>query len=80
MSHEFETYFADFTEQTQRLLHEVYSSVIELLPHAAEKMSYGMPCFYQNQNVLYFAAFKNHIRFYPTAYGVKAFEHDLSAL
>ena len=80
MSPEFETYFTPFPEQTQRLLHEVYNSVKELLPNAAEKMSYGMPCFYQNQNVVYFAAFKNHIGFYPTASGVKVFEHELSGL
>ena len=80
MSPEFETYFATFPEQTQRLLHEMYSSVKELLPNATEKMSYGMPCFYQNQNVVYFAAFKNHIGFYPTASGVKAFENELLEL
>jgi uncharacterized protein YdhG (YjbR/CyaY superfamily) len=80
MSPEFESYFTMFPEQTQRLLHEVYSSVKELLPNATEKMSYGMPCFYQKQNVVYFAAFKNHIGFYPTASGVKAFDHELSGL
>jgi uncharacterized protein YdhG (YjbR/CyaY superfamily) len=39
-----------------------------------------MPCFYQKQNVVYFAAFKNHIGFYPTASGVKAFENELVGL
>ena len=49
-------------------------------PDAAEKMSYGMPCFSLKQNVVYFAAFKNHIGFYPTASGVKAFEQELVGL
>jgi uncharacterized protein YdhG (YjbR/CyaY superfamily) len=39
-----------------------------------------MPCFSLKQNVVYFAAFKNHIGFYPTASGVKAFESELVGL
>jgi len=80
MSPEFETYLATFPEQTQRLMHEMYDIIKAVLPEAQEKISYGMPCFYQNQNVVYFAAFKNHIGFYPTASGVKAFEHEFLGL
>jgi uncharacterized protein YdhG (YjbR/CyaY superfamily) len=40
----------------------------------------GMPCFSMNQNIVYFAAFKNHIGFYPTASGVSAFESELVGL
>ncbi len=80
MSPEFETYFAAFPQQTQDMLREMYDVVKAVLPEAQEKISYGMPCFYQKQNVVYFAAFKNHIGFYPTASGVKAFENDLVGL
>lgn len=77
MSPEFKTYFAAFPQQTQDMLREIYDIVKAVLPKAQEKISYGMPCFYQKQNVVYFAAFKNHIGFYPTASGVKAFESEL---
>jgi uncharacterized protein YdhG (YjbR/CyaY superfamily) len=80
MTPEFETYFAVFPQETQDMLREMYDIVKEVLPEAQEKISYGMPCFYQKQNVVYFAAFKNHIGFYPTASGVKAFENELVGL
>jgi uncharacterized protein YdhG (YjbR/CyaY superfamily) len=80
MTPEFETYFVAFPQQTQDMLREMYDIVKAVLPKAQEKISYGMPCFYQKQNVVYFAAFKNHIGFYPTASGVKAFENELVGL
>lgn len=80
MSPEFESYFAQFPNQTQQRLIETYTICKELLSDADEKISYGMPCFSLKQNVVYFAAFKNHIGFYPTASGVKAFESELVGL
>lgn len=80
MTPEFETYFAVFPQQTQDMLREMYVVIKAVLPEAQEKISYGMPCFSLKQNVVYFAAFKNHIGFYPTASGVKAFESELVGL
>ena len=80
MSPEFESYFAQFSNQSQLQLKEVYETCKKLLPEAAEKISYGMPCFSLKQNIVYFAAFKNHIGFYPTSSGVKAFESELVGL
>jgi uncharacterized protein YdhG (YjbR/CyaY superfamily) len=80
MSPEFKSYFDQFSKQSQQRLTEVYETCKQVLPDAIEKMSYGMPCFSQKQNVVYFAAFKNHIGFYPTASGVKAFENELNGL
>lgn len=80
MSPEFKSYFAKFSVESQQRLTEVYETCKQVLPDAIEKMSYGMPCFSQKLNVVYFAAFKNHIGFYPTASGVKAYEKDLVGL
>lgn len=80
MPPEFKSYFDQFPKQSKQRLIEVYEICKELLPEAIEKMSYGMPCFSLKKNVVYFAAFKNHIGFYPTASGVKAFEKDLVGL
>jgi uncharacterized protein YdhG (YjbR/CyaY superfamily) len=80
MTPEFETYFAAFPQETQDMLREMYVVIKAVLPEAQEKISYGMPCFSLKQNVVYFAAFKNHIGFYPTASGVKAFESELVGL
>ena len=80
MSPEFNSYFSAFPEDTQQKLGEMYKACKKLLPKASEKISYGMPCFSMYQNIVYFAAFKNHIGFYPTASGVKAFENELVGL
>jgi uncharacterized protein YdhG (YjbR/CyaY superfamily) len=80
MTPEFETYFAAFPQETQDMLREMYVVIKAVLPEAQEKISYRMPCFSLKQNVVYFAAFKNHIGFYPTASGVKAFESELVGL
>lgn len=80
MSPEFTLYFSTFPASTQKRLEEIYFICKEFLPEATEKISYGMPCFSLKHNVVYFAAFKNHIGFYPTASGVKAFENELVGL
>lgn len=36
-----------------------------------------MPAFTLNGILVYFAAFKNHIGFYPTSSGIEAFKHEL---
>ena len=77
MSPEFETYISSFPDQTRKLLTEIYETCKVLMPYAKEKISYGMPCFALKQNVVYFAGFKNHIGFYPTASGVEAVKAEL---
>jgi uncharacterized protein YdhG (YjbR/CyaY superfamily) len=47
-------------------------------PDAREKISYRMPTYYLNGNLVHFAAHKNHIGFYPTPSGVSAFKRELS--
>jgi hypothetical protein len=38
-----------------------------------------MPTFKLNGNLVYFAAYKNHIGFYPTSTGITAFKQELAA-
>jgi uncharacterized protein YdhG (YjbR/CyaY superfamily) len=40
-------------------------------------MSYGMPTFYLNGNLVHFAAYKNHIGFYPAPSGISNFSEEL---
>jgi len=74
-----DAYISDFPESTQKLLQEVRSIVKQAAPVAAEVISYGMPAFRQDGMLVYFAAFKNHIGFYPIPSGIAAFKEDLSA-
>ena len=47
-------------------------------PEAEETISYQIPTFALKGNVVHFAAYKNHIGFYPGANGVKTFAQELS--
>lgn len=44
-----------------------------------EKISYSIPTLHLNGNLVHFAAFTNHIGFYRTSSGIKAFKKELSA-
>jgi uncharacterized protein YdhG (YjbR/CyaY superfamily) len=58
-------YIASFPEDVQNILREVRATIKAAAPDAKEKISYGMPAFAQNGNLVYFAAWKNHLGFYP---------------
>jgi uncharacterized protein YdhG (YjbR/CyaY superfamily) len=71
-------YIAQFPEATRDILEELRRVIRESAPEAEETISYGMPAFKHNGLLVYFAAWKNHIGFYPTALGIEAFEKALS--
>ena len=50
----------------------------EVAPEAEEKISWQMPTFVLYDNLVHFAAFKNHIEFYPAPSGIDAFKNELS--
>ena len=62
----------------QGKLQELRAIIRKGAPGAEEKISYRMPAFFLNGPLVYFAAQKNHIGFYPTPSGVTAFKKDLS--
>ena len=71
-------YIATFPEDIQALLEAVRATIKASAPGAEERISYQMPAFAQNGNLVYFAALKNHIGFYPTSSGIEAFKDELS--
>jgi len=74
----FDEYIAAFPVETQKRMKQIRATVKKAAPQAEEVISYGMPSFRLNGRLLYFAAFKNHIGFYPMATGVEAFRSLLS--
>ena len=74
-----DAYIAGFPEPIQKLLQEIRVTIQRAAPEAEEVISYGMPAFRQNGMLVYFAAFKNHIGFYPVPSGIEAFREELSA-
>jgi uncharacterized protein YdhG (YjbR/CyaY superfamily) len=41
-------------------------------------MSYGMPTFHLNENIVHYAGYKNHIGFYPSPSGITPFLSELT--
>ena len=71
-------YIAGFPPDTQALLETVRATIKAAAPGAAERISYGMPAFALHGPLVYFAALKNHIGFYPTNSGIEAFRDELA--
>ncbi len=72
-------YIAGFPAPVQMLLEEVRATIKKAAPGATEAIKYAMPTFILNGNLVHFAAFKNHIGFYPAPIGMTAFEKELAA-
>lgn len=70
-------YIRSFPKETQKILNELRTVLKATAPEAIEKISYQIPTFYLNGNLVHFAAFKNHIGFYPTSSGISAFQDEL---
>ncbi len=72
-------YIKTFPKDVQIILEKVRQTIRETAPEAVEAISYGIPTFKTNgRSLVYFAAWKNHIGFYPIPTAAKAFNKELS--
>lgn len=71
-------YIAGFPSDVQEILKQIRSTIKKAGPDAEEAIKYQIPTFVMNGNLVHFAAFKNHIGFYPTPSGMEAFKEELS--
>jgi uncharacterized protein YdhG (YjbR/CyaY superfamily) len=71
-------YIQEFPPEVKAILSELRSTIRQAAPQAAEKISYGVPTFYLNGNLVHFAAFKHHIGFYPGPSGIAHFKKELA--
>ena len=79
-SESIDDYIASHPEHVQALLEEVRRTIRDAAPEATETISYQIPTFKpKGRNLVHFAAFRDHIGFYPTSSGIEAFEAELSA-
>ncbi len=66
-------------KDVQSILQRLRLTIQKAAPEAVETISYQMPTFKLNgKGLVYFAAFKNHIGFYPIPSGIEAFKKELS--
>ncbi len=67
-----------FSKEVQIILNSLKIAIKSAAPNATEKISYKIPTFYLNGNLVHFAAYKNHIGFYPTSSGISEFQDKLT--
>ena len=70
-------YIAIFPENVQSILSELRSVIKKTAPDAKEKISYQMPTFTMNGNLVHFAGYDKHIGFYPTPSAIEKFKNEL---
>ena len=70
-------YIPAFPKNVQTILQELRQAVRDAAPQAEEAISYQMPAFKLNGNLVYFAAFKNHIGFFPTSSAMEVFKKEV---
>jgi uncharacterized protein YdhG (YjbR/CyaY superfamily) len=72
-------YIAGFPAHVQEILEKVRLTIIKAAPNAREKISYQIPTFTLEGNLVHFGAFKEHLGFYPASTGIEKFKNELSA-
>jgi uncharacterized protein YdhG (YjbR/CyaY superfamily) len=71
-------YIAGFPPGVQDVLQKIRRTVREAAPDAKETIKYQMPTFMQNGNLVFFAAFKEHIGFYSIPAGTAEFRKAIA--
>jgi uncharacterized protein YdhG (YjbR/CyaY superfamily) len=71
-------YIATHPPHIQVKLDQMRVIIRKAAPKATEKISYGMPAFELEGNLVYFGGWKNHIGFYPMPSAINAFKKELS--
>ncbi len=72
-------YIKTFPNDTQKILQKIRKTIKKAAPDSKEVISYRMPAFIQNSVLVYFAAFNNHIGFFPTPKPIEIFKDKLTA-
>jgi uncharacterized protein YdhG (YjbR/CyaY superfamily) len=71
-------YLATFPENVKEILQKIRATIKKTAPAAEEVISYQMPAFKLNGMLVWYAANKEHIGFYPTPSPIKVFKKELA--
>jgi uncharacterized protein YdhG (YjbR/CyaY superfamily) len=71
-------YIGRFPKDVQEILEKLRQTIRESAPDAEEAISYQMPTFKLNGNLVHFAAYKRHFGFYPAPSAIEQFKDELS--
>jgi uncharacterized protein YdhG (YjbR/CyaY superfamily) len=78
-SKEIDSYINGFPKVVQKKLKEMRRTIRKAAPLAEEKIRYRIPTYFLNGNLVHYVAFNDHISFFPTSSGIRAFKSELSA-
>lgn len=70
-------YLAVFAEPVKSRLVKMRETIRKAAPQAEEKMTYAIPTFFLNGNLVHFAGYEKHIGFYPGPAGIEEFKKEL---
>src|SRR5688500_3863486 len=72
-----DAYIAGFPSDLAERLSAMRRTIRAAAPLATERISYAIPTFHLNGNLVHFAGFPGHVGFYPGPGGIAAFESEL---
>lgn len=72
-------YIADFPEEVRIRLEKMRATIQKAAPKAEETINYSMPTFKLFGNLVHFAAYKNHVGFYPGPSAINEVAKELVA-
>lgn len=75
---EVDEFIAGFPMEVQQILEKLRDTIQKTAPEAQETINYGIPTFSLEGNLVHFAAYKNHIGFYPGPSALEAFKEELA--
>ena len=73
-----DSYIKSYPEHIQAILSEIRLTIRKAAPEATEAIKYQIPTFVLKKNLVHFAAFKNHIGFYPAPAAIEKFKNKLT--
>ena len=71
-------YLSALPANTKAILKELRKTIKQTAPQAEELISYNMPAFKLDGGLVWYAAYKEHIGFYPRSSAIKAFKKELA--
>ncbi len=74
-----DAYIHSLSPEIKKKIDILRSVIQKVVPQAKEKLSYGVPAFYLNGNLVLYAGFKNHIGLYPQPSAMKKFKKKLAS-
>ena len=72
-------YISAQPEKIRPILEKIRKTIKKAAPKSIEKIAWGMPTFWQGENLIHFAAFKKHIGIYPGDISHIPFKQKLTA-